>query len=153
MFEKRTGREFSMSQPDGNESHFITFARELTDVFLGKTTRLYIGCPPGWAKSEMCKSFIAWCFAHFPGCKFLYISHSFELATIHTSSIRQTMMLQIYRTLFHVEIRRDSSAKDFFQTTQGGAVAAFGSQGGITGHDAGLPSCNNFSAYLLFSSE
>jgi len=145
MFEKRTGREFMISRPIGNESHYITFARELTDVFLGLANRLYIGCPPGWAKSEMCKSFIAWCFAHYPDCKFLYISHSFELATIHTSSIKQTMTMPIYRKLFDVEIRRDSSAKDFFQTTAGGAVAAFGSQGGITGHDAGLPGLPRFS--------
>ena len=51
MFEKRTGRPFMISQPIGNESHFITFARELTDVFLGLTKRIYIGCPPGWAKA------------------------------------------------------------------------------------------------------
>jgi hypothetical protein len=149
MFEKRTGREFMMSRPVSNESHFITFARELVNVFLGHTTRLYIGCPPGWAKSEMCKSFIAWCFAHYSNCKFLYISHSFELATIHTSLIRQTMMMPIYRRLFNVEIRRDSSAKDFFQTTSGGAVAAFGSQGGITGHDAGLPGVDHFSGGIV----
>ncbi len=149
MFEKRTGREFLISQPIANESHFITFARELTNVFLGLSNRLYIGCPPGWAKSEMCKSFIAWCFAHYPDCKFLYISHSFELATIHTSSIKQTMTMPIYRNLFDVEIRRDSSAKDFFQTTNGGAVAAFGSQGGITGHDAGLPGLPRFSGGVV----
>lgn len=149
MFEARTNREFLISRPDGNESHFITFARELTDVFLGRTNRLYIGCPPGWAKSEMCKSFVAWCFAHYALCKFLYISHSFELATLHTSSIKQTLSLPIYKRLFNVDIRRDSSAKDFFQTTAGGAVAAFGSQGGITGHDAGLPGLDHFSGAII----
>jgi len=149
MFEKRTGREFMISQPDGNESHYITFARELTNVFHGKGTRFYIGCPPGWGKSEMCKSFIAWSMANYPDCKFLYISHSFELATMHTASIKQTMMMPIYRELFGVEIRRDSSAKDFFQTTSGGTVAAFGSQGGITGHDAGLPGLDRFTGAVV----
>lgn len=95
--------------------------------------------------SEMCKSFIAWCMAHYPMSKFLYISHSFDLATMHTSTIKQMMSMPIYKALFGVEIRRDSSAKDFFQTTEGGAVAAFGSQGGITGHDAGLPGLDHFS--------
>ncbi len=149
MFEKRTGREFMISQPDGNESHYITFARELTNVFNGIGNRFYIGCPPGWGKSEMCKSFIAWCMANYPDCKFLYISHSFELATMHTASIKQTMMMPIYRELFGVEIRRDSSAKDFFQTVQGGTVAAFGSQGGITGHDAGLPGLDRFTGAVV----
>ena len=149
MFEKRTGRPFMVSQPDGNESHFITVAREFTNVFLGTINRLLINLPPGWAKSELCKSFIAWCFAHYADCKFLYISHSFDLATMHTSTIKQIMTMPIYRSLFDVEIRRDSSAKDFFQTTAGGALAAFGSQGGITGHDAGLPGVDHFSGAVI----
>ncbi len=149
MFKKLTHREFMMSHPIGNESHFITFARELTNVFLGQVNRLYIGCPPGWAKSALCKSFISWCFAHYPDCKFLYISHSFELASMHTDSIKQTLIMPIYKKLFGVEIRHDSKAKDFFQTTKGGAVAAFGSQGGITGRDAGLPGLDRFSGGIV----
>lgn len=149
MFEKRTGRNFLISKPVGNESHYYEFEREFTKVFLGETNRLYIGCPPGWSKSEMCKSFIAWCFAHYGDCKFLYVSHSFELATIHTASVKQTMTMPVYKKLFNVEIRRDSSAKDFFQTMNNGAVAAFGSQGGITGHDAGLPGLGRFSGGII----
>ena len=149
LFEYRTGREFKMSQPFGNESHFITVCRELENAFYLRSNRLLINLPPGWAKSELCKSFVAWCFAHYPDCKFLYISHSFELATLHTSSIKQTMSLPIYRKLFGITIRRDSSAKDFFMTEQGGAVAAFGSQGGITGHDGGLPGLSRFSGCLI----
>jgi predicted phage terminase large subunit-like protein len=149
MFEKRTGREFMVSQPEGNVSHFITMCKELTDVFYLRANRLAINVPPGWGKSEICKSFIAWCLAHYPDCKFLYISHSFELATIHTASIKQTMSMQAYKKLFGIDIRRDSSAKDFFQTIQGGAVAAFGSQGGITGHDAGLPGLPRFSGAVI----
>ena len=68
---------------------------------------------------------------------------------MHTGSIKQTMMMPIYRQLFNIEIRRDSSAKDHFITTAGGAVAAFGSQGGITGHDAGLPGLDRFSGALV----
>lgn len=149
MFEKRTGREFMLSRPDGNESHFKTVCRELEDAFYLKSTRLVINLPPGWAKSELCKSFIAWCFGHYPDCKFLYISHSFELATLHTASIKQTMCMPIYRQLFGIDIRRDSSAKDFFMTTENGAVAAFGSGSGITGHDAGLPGLPRFSGAIV----
>jgi hypothetical protein len=149
MFKKRTGRDFVISKPIGNQSHFYEVAKELEKVFYLQTLRLSINLPPGWAKSEMCKSFICWCFAHYPLCKFLYISHSFDLATIHTSSIKQTMSMPIYRELFEMDIRRDSSAKDYFQTTAGGTVAAFGSQGGITGHDAGLPGLSTFSGGIV----
>lgn len=149
MFKKRTGRDFVLSKPEGNESHFYEVCKELTDVFLLKTNRLSINLPPGWAKSELCKSFICWCFAHYPDCKFLYISHAFELASIHTASIKQTLSMPIFKELFGIEIRRESSAKDHFQTTAGGEVKAFGSQGGITGFDAGLPGLDRFSGSVI----
>lgn len=149
FFEELTGREFIISNPDGNESHIKTICRELTDVFFLKTNRLIINVPPGWGKSQLCKSFISWAMAHYPDSKFLYISHSFELATLHTGAIKQIMSMPLYRELFGVSIKRDSSAKDFFQTTDNGAVAAFGSQGGITGHDAGLPGLNRFSGAII----
>lgn len=149
MFEARTGREFMVSRPEGNESHFITMCRELEDVFYLRSNRLAINVPPGWGKSEICKSFIAWAMAHYPDCKFLYVSHSFELATIHTASIKQIITLPIYKKLFGIELKRDSSAKDYFQNSAGGTVAAFGSAGGIVGHDAGLPGLSRFSGGVV----
>ena len=149
MFEKKTGREFLIGRPEGNESHYYTMCRELTDVFNLKNNRLSINLPPGWGKSEICKSFICWCMARYSDSKFLYVSHSFELATLHTAPIKHTMSMPIYRELFGIEIKRDSSAKDHFQTNAGGAVVAFGSQGGITGHDAGLPGLDRFSGAIL----
>lgn len=149
MFKLKTGREFIISQPDGNESHYLTISRELTNVFLLKSNRLAINCPPGWSKSELCKSFVCWAMAHYPDSKFLYISHSFDLAVHHTASIKQTMSMPLYKRLFGIEIRRDSSAKEFFHTTNGGAVAAFGSAGSITGHDGGLPGLDRFSGAVI----
>jgi hypothetical protein len=149
FFKRKTGRQFQLSQPDSNESHFLTIARELEDIFRLKHTRLSINVPPGWGKSELCKAFVCWAMAHYPDSKFLYISHSFELATLHTASIKQTMCLPLYKKLFGIDIRRDSSAKDFFMTVESGAVAAFGSQGGITGHDAGLPGQSRFTGAII----
>lgn len=145
FFKEKTGREFIISRPVGNESHFIEICRELEDVFLGKTQRLMINCPPGWSKSELVKSFISWSLSQYPDSKFLYISYSHDLAASHTHSIKQTMSMPLYKNLFGVSISRDSAAKDFFKTTEGGAVAAFGSSGSITGHDAGLPGLPRFS--------
>jgi len=54
-----------------------------------------------------------------------------------------------YRDVFGVEIRHDSKAKDFFQTTAGGAMKAFGSSGAITGQDGGLPNCPHFSGAVI----
>ena len=145
IFKERTGRDFIISRPMSNESHFLEICRALEDVFYGKILRLYINCPPGWSKSELVKNFICWCKAHYPDSNELYISYSHDLAASHTATIKQTMQLPIYRKLFGVEISRESSAKDFFKTTAGGTVAAFGSSGGITGRDAGLPGLDRYS--------
>ncbi len=145
IFKERTGRDFIISQPVSNESHFLTICRELEDVFYGKTQRLVINCPPGWSKSELVKNFICWATAWYRDSCHLYISYSHELAASHTHSIKQTMSLPIYKRLFDVEINRDSSAKDFFKNSHGGAVAAFGSSGAITGRDAGLPGLDRYS--------
>ena len=145
IFKERTGRDFIISQPTSNESHFLTICRALEDVFFGHIQYLAINCPPGWSKSSLVKNFICWATAWHSDCNHLYISYSHELASSHTHEIKQTMMLPIYRKLFGVEINRESSAKDFFKTTSGGAIAAFGSSGAITGRDAGLPGLDRYS--------
>lgn len=146
MFKERTGREFIVSRPVSHVSHFIEICNALEDVFFGRITHLLINCPPGWSKSELVKMFIAWTYAWHSDCNHLYISFAHELASSHTHIIKQTLMMPIYRRLFpHVEINRESSAKDFFKTTDGGAVAAFGSTGPVTGRDAGLPGLDRYS--------
>ena len=145
FFKERTGREFIISKPIAAESHFIEICRTLEDVFYGKINRLLINCPPGWAKSELIRSFICWGKAWYPESNEIYISFAHELASAHTHMIKQTMSLPMYRRLFNVEIMRDSSAKDFFKTSAGGATAAFGSSGPVTGRDAGLPGLLHYS--------
>lgn len=145
FYKLRTNREFKISQPIGRESHQITICRELTKVFRLETNKLLINVPPGHGKSEILLHFVAWAMAHFPDSQFMYISYSHELASKHTYTIKQIMQLPLYKRLFGVEIKHDSSAKDNFKTIQGGSVKAFGSNGGITGQDSGLPDMDRFS--------
>lgn len=149
FYELRTTREFLVSNPLHCEPHVVTMCRELTDVFLLRTPRLMMNVPPGWSKSTICQSFIAFCFAWHADCRFLYLSHSFDLAASHTHTVKKIMEMKEYRQLFGVSLRRDQSAKDFFETTDGGAVAAFGAKGSIVGRDAGLPGLPRFSGCLL----
>lgn len=149
IFKERTGRDFIISQPDGNVSHFIEMCNALTDVFFGRIANLAINCPPGWSKSEIVKNFICWTTAWYPFSNHIYLSYSHELASAHTHVIKQTMQLPIYKKLFGIHINRDSSAKDFFKNTAGGAVAAFGSSGAVTGRDAGLPGMMHYSGALI----
>jgi predicted phage terminase large subunit-like protein len=149
FYKVRTGREFVISQPASRESHYITIAKELTKVFKLETRDLLINVPPGFGKSTLVTSFVAWAMAHYPDSNFLYISYSSEIATKHTYTIKQIMQLPLYKALFCVHLAGDSSAKDNFKTTLGGSVIAFGSAGSITGQDAGLPFLDRFSGAVI----
>jgi predicted phage terminase large subunit-like protein len=144
-----TGREFIISQPLSRESHIVTVCRELVKCSKLETLRLVCNIPPGHGKSTLLAYWIAWCMSLYPDSRFLYISYAQTLAATHTDTVRRIMMSKEYKGLFGVELRADSKAKDFFQTTAGGAVGAFGSAGAITGRDAGLPGLNRFSGALI----
>lgn len=144
-----TGREFSISQPLGRESHFISVARELTRVSRMQQLDLLINVPPGSGKSTMLAMWVAWNYATYADCNFLYISYSQTLAAKHTEFIKRIMLTPEYRHTFNVELRKDSRAKDFFMTTDNGGTKAFGSGGAITGQDAGLPNQNRFTGAVI----
>src|SRR3569623_595449 len=149
MYKLRTNRDFIVSNPAGNEPHAITVCRALTDLFHNRTNNLCINLAPGWGKSEFAKHFVAWALARYPDCNFLYISYGQDLAAKHTAGIKEIMLLPEYQKLFQVSIRQDTSANAYFKTEQGGAVGAFGSKGGITGFDAGLPGLIRFSGCII----
>lgn len=146
-----TGRDFIISNPIGRESHHITIAKALTSAFRLEIPnhRLLINVSPGSGKSTLLSMWVAWSMASYPDSRFLYISYSKVLAAKHTETIKRIMQLPIYNYLFGVKIRHDSKAKEYFQSTAGGAVAAFGSGGAITGQDAGLPGLDWFSGALI----
>ena len=144
-----TSRNLILSNPLGREPHVITICRALTKAARLETNRLVINCPPGHGKSLFLCMWVAWTMAQYPDSKFLYISYSKSLSAKHTETIRRIIQLAHYKYLFDVEIRHDARGKEFFQTTAGGAVAAFGSAGAITGTDAGLPGLSRFSGAVI----
>lgn len=144
-----TGRQFSISQPVGRESHFITIARELTAVKRMKLASLLINVPPGHGKSVLISMWIAWTLSEFPDSQYLYISYGHELAAKHTEFVRRIIQCPHYKAIFGVQIRNDMKAKDHFMTTAGGSIKAFGSSAGIVGHDAGMPNQNRFTGAVL----
>ena len=146
------GRDFIISSPMCRESHQIILCRELTKIFRleSPTSRLLINIPPGHGKTLHLCMFVAWAFTHYPDCNFLYISFSHTLAATQTGVIKQIMSSKMYRYLFdNVQLRHDSRAKDNFETTSGGCVAAFGAQGAITGRNAGLPNLDRFTGCVI----
>ena len=146
-----TGRDFIVSCPLGRESHHITVSKAFTGLFREQKPAhgLIINLPPGYGKSVMTSMWIAWCYAQYSDCNFLYISYTHELAAAHTSFIKQIMTSRLYKYLFDVEISSDTRAKDHFMTTGGGVTAAFGSSGPITGRNAGAPGQLRFSGCVV----
>lgn len=146
-----TGRQFIVSQPIGRESHHITICRALSEASRLEIPdhRLLVNISPGSGKSTLLAMWVAWTLAKWPDSRFLYISYSKVLAAKHTETIKRIMQLAHYVYLFDVRIRHDSKAREYFQTTAGGAVAAFGSGGAITGQDAGLPGLSRFSGAVI----
>lgn len=130
-----TGRDYIVSQPVGRESHHITICRAYTELFrhAKPAEGLLVNIPPGYGKSVLTSMFVAWCYAHYGDCNFIYISYSHELAAEHTAFIKQVMSCAQYKYLFDTHISSDSRAKDSFTTTKGGKVRAFGSGGAVTG--------------------
>lgn len=144
-----TGRAFIISRPVGRESHFITICRALTKCTRLESLRLLINVPPGHGKSVIVSFWIAWCYAKWGDCNFLYISYAKTLAATHTDTVKRLMTLTQYKALFDVHLRDDSQAKDAFTTQAGGTVSAFGSAGAITGRNAGLPGLDRFSGAVV----
>lgn len=151
FFHHLTTRDFIISNPLGRESHQITVCRELTRLFRQQipSQRLMINLPPGHGKSLLVCMWIAWCYTHYADCNFLYISYSHDLASKHTSFIKQVMSSRMYKYLFDISIKQDTKAKDHFMTEAGGSVAAFGAAGSVTGRDAGLPNLDRFSGGVI----
>lgn len=151
FYKHLTGRDFIVSNPPGRESHHVTVCKAFTQLFRIQKPAygLIINLPPGYGKSVMTSMWVAWCYAHYPDCNFLYISYSHELAAAHTSFIKQIISSKMFKYLFDVEISSDTRAKDHFMTSAGGSVAAFGSSGAVTGRNAGSPGLPHFSGCVI----
>lgn len=139
FFEARTGREFIITSPNSREPHAITISRALMQMFRGEICDLEINIPPRHAKTELMIHFVAWAFAHYPDCNFIYTSYAHSLAAKQTDTIRNIINLVEYQRLFpNVRLSDSTAAKDNFETTAGGSVYAVGVGGSITGRGAGI---------------
>lgn len=133
MFRNRRGMEFREA------AHHDMVCAALERVVAGDITRLIINIPPRSGKTEIAvKNFISWCMGNFRDCEFIHASYAKELATANVSETRNIMQHEAYEEIFgHINFRKDSNAKDFFKTDEGGAVMAVGVGGGVTGFGAG----------------
>lgn len=141
-FYQRTGRYFEFGQPEGRESHHITIAKALTNVFHGKSKRLIINVPPRYSKTEMLINWVSWCLARYPDSQFLYVSYAKEIAKKQTATIKNIATHHKFQRLFNLSLCGDTQSKAHFETTAQGSIYGVGAGGDITGRGAGLKNVN-----------
>lgn len=84
------------------------------------------------------KSFISWCFALNPKCRFLHLSYSDTLVEDNSDTIRTIMQTDLYRDLFpSSQLANEKGSKKRWKTKAGGELYATPTQGQVTGFGAG----------------
>lgn len=149
FYKLRTGRKFEITFPPGRESHYLSICRALMKVFLGDTKNLIINVPPRYGKTEILIHFVAWSLAQRPQSNYIYVSYGHTLAKKQTQTIRDIINLPLYKSIFDVSIKGDSSAKDNFEVDKGGSVYGVGAGGSITGRGAGIKHGNGFGGCIV----
>ena len=114
-------------------------AHALERVVTGKCKRLIINIAPRYGKTELAViRFIAYCLSLNAAAKFIHLSYSDDLALDNSERIKDIVQSEPYQLLFpHVQVKRDSKAKNKWYTTEGGGVLARAAGGSVTGFGAG----------------
>lgn len=127
-------------EPVGRQNHFRLFSEALMPAMRGEVLVVSISTVPRYGKTEFLCATIAWCYAHNPYGNNIYGSYKKMLAAVQTENIRKILQSRFFQTLFDARISKSSSAKDNFETVQGGRTIAIGADGSGLGHGAGLTS-------------
>lgn len=132
LFKARETTPFTIS------AHHQLIADAVDRVVWGEITRLIINVPPGYTKTEMAVvALVARGFAINPRSRFMHVSFSDPLVRQNSRLIMDTMNTPEYRDMWGIDFRTDSSAKDRWNTRQGGGLVATTGRGTVTGFRAG----------------
>lgn len=120
--------------------HLQQIADVLEKVLSGEIKRLIINIAPRYGKTEIAvKSFIAYALALNPSAKFIHTTYSSSLALDNSEQSKDLVSSDEYQKIFpKVRIKKNSKAKQKWNTTEGGGVYATSSGGQITGFGAGV---------------
>ena len=132
FFKARTGQNFHIGR------HHPLICRAMDNVLAGRCKRLIINVAPGFTKTETSViSLIAHGLALNPAARFVHLSYSDTLALGNSMRAKDILATEQYQLHWGVQIRKESSAKDVWETTAGGGVRATSTLGQVTGFRAG----------------
>lgn len=133
MFKAQYKRSFIVAE------HHEKIFEALQKVVDGDCRRLIINIAPRYGKTELViKSFISWCFALNPKCRFLHLSYSDLLVKDNSETIRNIMSEELYKVLFpKAQLASEKGSNTRWKTKAGGELYAVSTQGQVTGFGAG----------------
>jgi predicted phage terminase large subunit-like protein len=133
MFLQRKGHPWIKGQ------HHPVICDALERVFYGQCKRLIINVPPRYSKTELAViNFVAWSLGKVPDAEFIHTSYSERLSANNSWNTRELVQSEGYKEIFpSCIVRPDSSARDYWRTSEGGCLYAVGAGGAITGYGAG----------------
>lgn len=100
----------------------------------GEDVRIILECPPRHGKSEIAtKKFTSWILGKHPDWPIAVASYSSDLATKFGQETRDIMNSERYQKIFKTRLSKDSKAKGFWKTEEGGSYMAAGVGGAFTG--------------------
>lgn len=140
-FEKYTRTMFyaQYRRPFIVSGHHKKIFAALQSVVDGDCRRLMINMPPRYGKTETgIKSFISYCYALNPKCRFLHLSYSDMLTYDNSATVRGIMAEPLYKELFpRSALESEKGSAKRWRTKAGGEFYAVSTQGQVTGFGAG----------------
>ena len=122
---------------------------ELESIVYDKQHNLIISIPVRFGKSVIMRYFLAWTYTINRNANNIYTSYSDELVRQFSGEVRDLINSPLYRKLFGIGIKEDTSNKGLWQITNGGSVRACSVASSITGFGAGTASGKVYGGAIL----
>lgn len=123
--------------------------KELESIVYGEPHNLIISMPPRWGKSAIMRYFLAWTYAINRNCNNIYTSYADDLVRQFSGEIRDLINSDLYKKLFGLQIKEDTSNKGLWQINNGGMVRACSMGGAITGFGFSSEDAKHYSGCLV----
>lgn len=136
---------YYLEKKDFTFKHFhLQIIDKLQDIADGNQKSLIINLPVRFGKSVIMQYFVAWTYSREPRCNNIYTSYSDDLVRQFSGNIKNLIDSPLYKQLFGISIKEDTSNKGLWQIEGGGAMRACSMGGSITGFGFGLADSNEF---------
>jgi predicted phage terminase large subunit-like protein len=114
--------------------HLRYLCSYLEACYRGEVQNLIINLPPRHAKSVIVDIFFpAWVWTNKPSKKFLYASHSEEIALRDSRKCRDLIKSDFYQIRWPLRLAKDGDTQSLFRNMRAGLRASFGVNSKVTG--------------------